>query len=123
MAALMCAVAVYKGAGGTAILIGVLSVAAFLSEISFGERALDFEAPEVQGVKIDAVHDVLHLSWVVVSHGKLYFILILIFAALAAGLLVYLIKTSKRFRAFATHSTMPLITASLTLIMAGQIMD
>jgi hypothetical protein len=41
---------------------GLAGLTAFLSEISFGERLLGFEAPIRYGVKLDAVHDLLQLA-------------------------------------------------------------
>jgi hypothetical protein len=121
--ALLCAIAVLRGAGGAAILVGILSLAAFLSEMSFGERQFGFEAPVIHGVKIDAVHDVLSLSYAAVDDPWLYLLLATVFAALAGGVLAYLVRTSGRIRAIAAHPAMPLAAASLTLIAAAQLPD
>lgn len=48
------------------LAIPVVGLASFLSELSFGERIFYFDAPEINGVKIDAVHDLLsvvYFSW------------------------------------------------------------
>ncbi|MCD8489150.1 MAG: hypothetical protein LRZ84_21025 [Desertifilum sp.] len=48
------------------LAIPIVGLLGFLSELSFGERIFYFEAPEINGVKIDAVHDflsVIYISW------------------------------------------------------------
>ena len=120
---LLSAVAVHRRAGGVAVLLGVLSTVLFLSEISFGERLIGFTPPTVHGIKIDAVHDLLALSWAVVASEKLYLLFTALFSLFAVGLLVVLLRTSRGFKAIATHRVMPVIAASLTLIAAGQFVD
>ena len=44
------------------VLAVLASGLAALDELSFGERFIGFDAPEVMGVKLDAVHDLLSLT-------------------------------------------------------------
>ncbi len=121
--AVMCSVAVLRGVGLTAVAVGILCFVAFLDEMSFGERHLGLEPFVINGVEIDAVHDLLQLSLAIVGDRGLWLAITIIIFVLGASLLLYMIRTSDTVRAVVTHGTMPQIAVALTLIAAAQIID
>ena len=58
-------------------LIGLIGL---LDELSFGERIFHITMPTVEGVKVDAVHDVVLLTGVALKHHGNYLIYLLILA-------------------------------------------
>jgi hypothetical protein len=64
----------------------IAGTAAFLSELSFGERLFGFTAPVVQGVKLDALHDVLQVGhFAMARHGAVTLVPVILAIALAIG--------------------------------------
>lgn len=122
-AALLSALAAFRGVGLLAVFTSLLCTAAFLDEMSFGERHIGFAAPVVGGTKIDALHDILALSWNAVEHDKLYLIYAVIFSAAMVSFGMYLFRKSAAFRSLVSSRAMPVIVASITLIAVAQVVD
>lgn len=123
LAFIVAGVSAFIGAGGMSVFVSVLGIVGFLSEMSFGERQFGFTPPGINGVKLDAFHDLLQLSWVVVGDGKLYLTVFMFAAAFTVGLCVYLFRSSKTFRELATHRVAPIVAAALTLAAISLIVD
>ena len=116
-------VGLVRGAGPIALVFCVLGGLGCLSEISFGERIFAFTAPQIQDVKIDAVHDLLQLSWRMVGNLKVYMLLIALLAVLSVAGVVWLWRRSARFRGLLAHRAMPLVAVAATLILLGLVLD
>ncbi len=68
LAGLVFALRARDGVGGkTFALLAALGLVGALDEVSFGERLFEWSMPVVAGVKLDAVHDVLYLAYVLVG--------------------------------------------------------
>lgn len=123
LAGAISAMAMVRGTRGLAVLLFVLGTAAFLSEISFGERIFEFEPPIINGVKIDAIHDLFQLSWIFVSNGILYVVLIVFLSIIAIFASLYIFLKSEKFRILVRHPAVPSIATSLTMIAIGLVLD
>lgn len=84
---------------GLLILIAVLGLLGFLSELSFGERILGLSMPWLAGVKLDGVHDLFALSYALLfkrPHSDVLYAVVL--AGIVAGLIVVCVRYWSRLR-------------------------
>jgi hypothetical protein len=123
LTAIVSARAVAQGRRALCLLIGGLGLLAFLDELSFGERVLRFEAPVIHGVKIDAVHDVLSLSWAAVGDPRTYVALVALTGLAVCASAFLLRHRLGGVRAMLADPATPLLCASATLIAGAQFID
>ncbi|MDL1894593.1 hypothetical protein FBQ87_17145 [Sphingobacteriales bacterium CHB3] len=65
----------------------------FMDELSFGERMFDLEMPVIREVKIDGVHDFVHLAYLILEDrlpGKVLSMLVVVAGVVVCSVLWYL---------------------------------
>ncbi len=69
------------------IVVGALGLLGFLDEMSFGERVIEFSAPRLYGVEIDAAHDLFRVAYRLLTDFR-YYHPVLAYLAAGAGAVV-----------------------------------
>ncbi|MEX0720056.1 MAG: hypothetical protein WD059_05265 [Balneolaceae bacterium] len=105
--------------------VAAMGLIGFFDEISFGERIINFTSPEFWGEDIDAVHDILAITYVNLSNiFSFYELLFIVLASVFGMILIYIKQTKYTLRDFIGNPKNPpgiflvffaffLVTASL----------
>ena len=99
---------------------------AVLDELSFGERFIGFDAPQVMGVKLDAVHDLLSLTKTLLKEGTSYPYLVaggIALAAVALSVVLLRVLSGRGWVIWHDGPRMWLFALAVLLVGAAQMMD
>ena len=107
------------------LAVAVLGVVGFLDEMSFGERHLELDMPQVAGKKVDAIHDLVSVAISVVRSSPIAAVLtiVLVLVIGALGFRVLSLRLQVLLGLVRKHPPYAALTVSAGLVFLAVLLD